>query len=69
MILNDTVRQALTAGNLAHLVTLKKDGSPQISIVWVGLDGDDIVSAHLKLQKAQRPLRIYSYSYFRLHYL
>jgi len=26
MISNDTVRQALTAGNLAHLVTLNKDG-------------------------------------------
>jgi hypothetical protein len=43
MILNDTVRQALTAGHLAHLVTLNKDGSPQVSIVWVGLDGDEIV--------------------------
>ena len=42
MILNDTVRQALTTGHLAHLVTLNKDGSPQVSIVWVGLDGDEI---------------------------
>jgi len=37
MILNDTIRQALIAGHLAHLVTLNKDGSPQASIVWVGL--------------------------------
>ena len=51
MILNDKVRQALTAGNLAHLVTLNKDGSPQVSIVWVGLDGDEIVCAHLNLYK------------------
>jgi PPOX class probable F420-dependent enzyme len=51
MILNDTVRQALTAGHLAHLVTLNKDGSPHVSIVWVGLDGDEIVSGHLKLHK------------------
>ena len=49
MILNDTVRQALTSGHLAHLVTLNKDGSPQISIVWVGLDGDEIVCAHQNL--------------------
>ena len=47
MILNDTIRQALIAGHLAHLVTLNKDGSPQASIVWVGLDGDAIVSGHL----------------------
>jgi PPOX class probable F420-dependent enzyme len=62
MILNDTVRQALTAGHLAHLVTLNKDGSPQVSIVWVGLDGDEIVCAHLnlyqKLKNIQRESRV-----------
>ena len=47
MILNDAVRQALTVGHLAHLVTFNADGSPQISLVWVGLDGDEIVCAHL----------------------
>ena len=51
MVLNETLRQALTAGHLAHLVTLNSDGSPQVSIVWVGLDGDEIVSGHLKLHK------------------
>ena len=39
----------MTAGHLAHLVSLNKDGRPQVSIVWVGLDGDEIVSAHLNL--------------------
>lgn len=62
MILNDTVRQALTAGHLAHLVTLNKDGSPQVSIVWVGLDGDEIVCAHFnlyqKLKNIQRDARV-----------
>jgi PPOX class probable F420-dependent enzyme len=62
VILNDKVRQALTAGHLAHLVTLNKDGSPQISIVWVGLDGDEIVCAHLnlyqKLKNIQRESRV-----------
>lgn len=62
MILNDTVRQALTAGHIAHLVTLNKDGSPQISIVWVGLDGDEIVCAHQnlyqKLKNIQRDARV-----------
>lgn len=62
MILSDKVRQALTAGNLAHLVTLNKDGSPQVSIVWVGLDGDEILCAHLnlykKLKNIQRDARV-----------
>jgi len=46
-VLNDAARAAITGGNLAHLVTLDPDGSPQLSIVWVGLDGDDIVLGHL----------------------
>jgi PPOX class probable F420-dependent enzyme len=62
MILNETLRQALAAGHLAHLVTLNKDGSPQVSIVWVGLDGDEIVCAHFhlyqKLKNIQRDARV-----------
>ena len=45
--LNDDVRRALTAGRLAHLTTINPDGSPQVSVVWIGLDGDDIVVGHL----------------------
>jgi len=62
VVLNDAVRQALTSGHLAHLVTLNTDGSPQISIVWVGLDGDEIVCAHLsswkKVKNIQQDARV-----------
>ena len=61
-MLNDAARAAITAGNLAHLVTLNPDGSPQISVVWVGLDGDDIVLAHLgagqKIKNLRRDPRV-----------
>jgi PPOX class probable F420-dependent enzyme len=46
-VLNADARQALSAGHLAHFVTLNPDGSPQVSVVWVGLEGDGIVMAHL----------------------
>src|SRR6185503_20038018 len=43
-------------------VTLNNDGSPHVSIVWVGLDGDEIVCAHLnlykKLKNIQRDARV-----------
>jgi PPOX class probable F420-dependent enzyme len=45
--LTDDVRQALTAGRLGHLTTVNPDGSPQVSVVWIGLDDDDIVIGHL----------------------
>ncbi|MBE3560359.1 MAG: PPOX class F420-dependent oxidoreductase [Ktedonobacteraceae bacterium] len=57
MVLSDEVRQALTAGHLAHLVTLNKDGSPQVSVVWVGLEGDEIVCAHLREYQKVRNIR------------
>jgi PPOX class probable F420-dependent enzyme len=52
----------LESDGLAHLVTLNADGSPQVTIVWVGLDGDNIVSAHLgerqKLRNVRRDSRV-----------
>ncbi len=46
-ILTDDVRRALSAGRLAHLTTINPDGSPQVSVVWIGLDGDGVVIGHL----------------------
>ncbi len=56
-VLPDTVRNALMGGRLAHMATLNPDGSPQVSCVWVGLDGDDVVSGHLFEQQKIRNLR------------
>lgn len=46
-MLNQAARHVIESGALAHLVTLNADGSPQTTVVWVGLDGDELVSAHL----------------------
>ena len=53
----------LESDSLAHLVTLNPDGSPQVTCVWVGLDGDEIVSGHLsgkqrKLENVARDPRV-----------
>ncbi|MBV9212037.1 MAG: PPOX class F420-dependent oxidoreductase [Actinobacteria bacterium] len=45
--LHPAARELLESGRLAHFVTLNPDGTPQVSCVWVGLDGDEIVSGHL----------------------
>jgi PPOX class probable F420-dependent enzyme len=42
---------------LAHLVTLEPDGRPQVSIVWIGLDGDEIVAGHLPEHRKIRNMR------------
>ena len=53
----ESVRAVLESSALAHLVTLGSDGSPQVSIVWVGLDGDEIVAGHLAERRKVRNIR------------
>lgn len=48
MQLPESARAIIESGRIAHLVTLNRDGSPQISCVWVGLDGDELISGHLR---------------------
>ena len=65
MELNDAARALIGAGADATLVTINADGTPQISVVWVGLestpDGDEIVTAHLgehaKVRNIRQPAR------------
>ena len=47
-------RALLESDALAHLVTLNRDGSPQVSVVWIGLEGDELVTAHLRPQQKLR---------------
>jgi PPOX class probable F420-dependent enzyme len=53
----DSVRRLVAEGHLAHLVTMNADGSPQVSVVWMGIDGDELVSAHLDERLKVRNLR------------
>jgi PPOX class probable F420-dependent enzyme len=60
--LHPEARELIESDRLAHMVTLNPDGSPQMSCVWVGLDGDEIVSGHLprnqKVKNVERDPRV-----------
>ena len=60
--LPQSARDVVESGRLAHCVTVNADGSPQVSAVWVGLDGDEVVMAHIprnaKVRNLQRDPRI-----------
>jgi PPOX class probable F420-dependent enzyme len=43
MALDDTTRQLVDGKNFATIATLNPDGSPQTSVIWVGLDDDAVV--------------------------
>jgi PPOX class probable F420-dependent enzyme len=61
-VLNDAARAVVEGPGLAHLVTLNADGSPQASVVWIGMDGDELVTAHLgayqKVRNVERDPRV-----------
>jgi PPOX class probable F420-dependent enzyme len=60
--LPDSAREVLESNGLAHLVTIAPDGSPQVSIVWVGLEDGEIVIGSLgdrqKLRNLDRDPRV-----------
>ena len=47
MQIPETARAVIESGRLAHVVTVNRDGSPHVTIVWVGLDSDEIVIGKL----------------------
>jgi len=52
------IKALIESGCPAHLVTLNPDGSPQMTLVWIGVDGEHLVTAHLpKNQKVRNVLR------------
>ena len=60
--LPDSARSLVESGRPATCVTVNADGSPQVSAVWVGMDGDEIVMGHIprnaKVRNLQRDPRI-----------
>ena len=60
--LQPELRALIEAGPLTHLSTIDADGSPQVTVVWVGLDGEDLVSGHMnryrKVRNIERDPRV-----------
>ena len=62
MKIPENVRAMIDAGAGAHLTTLNADGSPQVTVIWVALDGDEIIARHFndwqKLKNVRRDPRV-----------
>jgi PPOX class probable F420-dependent enzyme len=58
----ESVRALIASGPLAHLTTLNPDGSPQVTVVWVGIEDDELVCAHMgewqKVKNVRRDPRV-----------
>jgi PPOX class probable F420-dependent enzyme len=63
MTLPDRAKDIIRDGALGHLVTLGSNGTPQVTCVWVDVDGDELLTAHLnphqrKLENVRRDPRV-----------
>jgi PPOX class probable F420-dependent enzyme len=61
-ILTPEARALLESDALVHLATIDPDGAPQVSCVWAGLDGEEILTAHMmrrrKVKNVERDPRV-----------
>ena len=56
------LRELIDSGPLTHLSTINADGSPQVSVIWIGRDGDELLSGHMqryaKVRNIERDPRV-----------
>ncbi|MGA8644545.1 pyridoxamine 5'-phosphate oxidase family protein, partial [Candidatus Binatus sp.] len=62
MKIPQSVRELIEQGPLAHLITLNSKGSPQVTLIWVGIENDEFVIGHLaehqKIKNIRRDPRV-----------
>jgi PPOX class probable F420-dependent enzyme len=63
MTLPDSAKDLIRSGALGHMVTIGKTGAPHVTCVWVAVDGEDLLTAHLnpnqrKLANVRRDPRV-----------
>lgn len=63
MTLPHSAREMIGSGAVGHLVTIDSAGAPQVTCVWIAVDGDDLLAAHLnpqqrKLENIRRDSRV-----------
>lgn len=62
MDIPQSVRDFIATGPLGHLITLDPDGTPHVTLVWAGFDGDELVFATFpdqhKLESIRRDPRL-----------
>lgn len=54
--LSDAARELIDGKNVATVATIETDGRPQLSVVWVARDGDDVIFSTLIGRRKHRNL-------------
>ena len=57
MQIPESVRTLVATGPQAHLTTLNSNGSPQVTLVWVGIENDEFVIGHMGVWQKVKNMR------------
>jgi PPOX class probable F420-dependent enzyme len=57
MTIPESVRALIATGPYAHLTTLNPNGSPQVTVIWVGIEDEEFVIGHMLLHKKVQNIR------------
>ena len=57
MRITPEIRALVDTGPLTHITTLNPDGSPQVTVVWLAIDGEEFVTAHMGAWQKVKNLR------------
>ena len=57
MNIPQSVRDVIAKGPLAHLTTLNSKGGPQVTVIWVGIEGEEFVIGHLAEHQKVKNIR------------
>jgi PPOX class probable F420-dependent enzyme len=57
-----SIHDLIATGPYVHVTTLNRDGSPQVSVVWMGIEDGEFVSGHMgawqKVKNVRRDGRV-----------
>ena len=57
MKIPESVREMIAKGPFAHLTTLNSKGGPQVTVVWIGIENEEIVMGHLVMHQKVKNIR------------
>lgn len=62
VVLPEELRDLIESGPLTYISTVNANGSPQVTAIWIGIEGDTLISTHMrynaKLRNMQRDPRV-----------
>jgi PPOX class probable F420-dependent enzyme len=57
MTIPQSIRDLIATAPLSHLITLNSKGAPQVTVIWVGIENEELVIGHLAVHQKIKNIR------------